>query len=216
MGRRKLEIKRIQDKSSRLVTFSKRRTGLFKKARHLSVICDVDVAAFVISDSGKLYEFCSGGYNSNSVELILSRYQAEERTTQEGACEDMAFNKSTRFRTCKELLKLVRRVDEEPNEVSVGDMTKLEEELHAAILHTRSKKTQLMMERMSNFHEQERKLTEEKEELKQQLQVASAKKNQKDDVDDGGEGLDHSANSHSYDQTNIYPPQPLLTLPLFK
>lgn len=65
MGRRKLEIKRIQDKSSRLVTFSKRRTGLFKKARHLSVICDVDVAAFVISDSGKLYEFCSGGYNSN-------------------------------------------------------------------------------------------------------------------------------------------------------
>ncbi|XP_042756786.1 MADS-box protein FLOWERING LOCUS C isoform X2 [Lactuca sativa] len=210
MGRRKLEIKRIQDKSSRLVTFSKRRTGLFKKARHLSVICDVDVAAFVISDSGKLYEFCSGGYNSN-------RYQAEERTTQEGAFEDMAFNKSTRFRTCKELLKSVRRVDEQPNEVSVSDMTKLEEELHAALLHTRSKKTQLMVERMSTFHEQVRKLTEEKEELKQQLQVASAKKNQKDDVDDdGGEGLDHSANSHSYYQTNLYPPQPLLTLPLFK
>ena len=63
MGRRKLEIKRIQNKSSRKVAFSKRRSGLFKKARHLSVLCDVDVAAVVISDSGKVYEFSSGDTN---------------------------------------------------------------------------------------------------------------------------------------------------------
>lgn len=65
MGRRKLEIKRIEDKSSRLVTFSKRRTGLIKKAQHLSVLCDVDVAVIVFSAAGKLYEFCSSGTNSN-------------------------------------------------------------------------------------------------------------------------------------------------------
>ncbi|KAL4586665.1 hypothetical protein LXL04_011307 [Taraxacum kok-saghyz] len=60
MGRRKLEMKRIEDKNSRQVTFSKRRSGLIKKARHLSLLCDVDVALVVFSSHGKLYEYCSG------------------------------------------------------------------------------------------------------------------------------------------------------------
>lgn len=60
MGRRKLEIKRIEDKSSRQVTFSKRRNGLIKKARELSILCDVEVALLVFSSHGRLYEFCSG------------------------------------------------------------------------------------------------------------------------------------------------------------
>ncbi|XP_039156193.1 MADS-box transcription factor 23-like [Eucalyptus grandis] len=47
MGRRKVEIRRIADKSSRQVTFSKRRGGLMKKARELAVLCDVDVALVV-------------------------------------------------------------------------------------------------------------------------------------------------------------------------
>ncbi|PWA95314.1 flowering locus C-like protein, splicing variant 2 [Artemisia annua] len=60
MGRRKLEIKLIEDKNSRQVTFSKRRTGLMKKARQLSVLCDVDIAVVVFSSRGKLYESSSG------------------------------------------------------------------------------------------------------------------------------------------------------------
>ncbi|CAH1417318.1 unnamed protein product [Lactuca virosa] len=189
MGRRKLEMKRIEDKNSRQVTFSKRRSGLNKKARQLSILCDVDVAVVVFSSSGKLYEHCSGG--TNSVEVMVSRYhksclEAEERSTQEGASQDNMeiTNTCTRFQTCNELLKSVRRVDEEGDKVSVSEMTELEEELSAALMHTRSRKTQVMMERISSFHEQERKLSEEKKELKQQLQVA----NQTDDVEDGGGG----------------------------
>ncbi|PKI42286.1 hypothetical protein CRG98_037337 [Punica granatum] len=60
MGRKKLEMKRIEDKSSRQVTFSKRRSGLIKKARELSILCDVEVALLVFSSRGRLYEFCSG------------------------------------------------------------------------------------------------------------------------------------------------------------
>ncbi|KAI3467728.1 hypothetical protein Pfo_024391 [Paulownia fortunei] len=59
MGRRKLEIKRIEDNSARLVSFSKRRNGLLKKAKELSVLCDVDVAAIIFSSRGKLYQYCS-------------------------------------------------------------------------------------------------------------------------------------------------------------
>ncbi|KAK2969327.1 hypothetical protein RJ640_030868 [Escallonia rubra] len=60
MGRKKLQMKRIADKNRRLVTFSKRRSGLLKRARDLSVLCDVQVAAVVFSGRGKLYDFSSG------------------------------------------------------------------------------------------------------------------------------------------------------------
>ncbi|GJW97674.1 K-box region and MADS-box transcription factor family protein [Tanacetum coccineum] len=69
MGRRKLEMKRIEDKNSRQVTFSKRRTGLMKKARQLSVLCDVDIAVVVFSSRGKLYEF-SGGSNRVALKFL--------------------------------------------------------------------------------------------------------------------------------------------------
>lgn len=59
MGRRKLQLQRIEDKSRCQVTFSKRRSGLIKKARELSVLCDVDLALIIFSSRGRLYEFCS-------------------------------------------------------------------------------------------------------------------------------------------------------------
>ncbi|KAG2710622.1 hypothetical protein I3760_04G036600 [Carya illinoinensis] len=59
MGRGKVQLKRIEDKSSRQVTFSKRKGGLMKKARELGVLCDVEVALMIFSDQGRLYEFSS-------------------------------------------------------------------------------------------------------------------------------------------------------------
>ncbi|KAF9686167.1 hypothetical protein SADUNF_Sadunf03G0130300 [Salix dunnii] len=61
MGRKKVELKRIEKKICRQITFSKRRNGLIKKARDLSVLCDVQVALLVFSSSGKLYEFSTAG-----------------------------------------------------------------------------------------------------------------------------------------------------------
>ncbi|KAJ4834783.1 hypothetical protein Tsubulata_002192 [Turnera subulata] len=55
MGRKKVELKRIEKKSYRDVTFSKRRNGLFKKAQDLSVLCDAQVAILITSSTGKLY-----------------------------------------------------------------------------------------------------------------------------------------------------------------
>ncbi|KAK4599273.1 hypothetical protein RGQ29_009361 [Quercus rubra] len=70
MGRVKLQIKRIENTTSRQVTFSKRRNGLIKKAYELSVLCDVDVALIMFSPSGRLGHF-SG---NKSIEEILVRY----------------------------------------------------------------------------------------------------------------------------------------------
>ncbi|XP_076895709.1 agamous-like MADS-box protein AGL27 isoform X2 [Bidens hawaiensis] len=203
MGRRKLEMKRIEDKSSRLVTFSKRRSGLVNKARQLSVLCDVDVAVIVFSARGKLYEYSS----TNSVGCILSRYQKrcpEAGEVTNGAGEDLCKG----FQTCKELLQKVDRLDTEDNaeKLSVNDMIQLEQDLDAALMQTRFRKTQLMMKYISTLKEKENMLNGEKEELEKQ--VASAAAAEENDVDDGGGGLNDLATNQ------INSPQ-LVTLPLF-
>lgn len=52
-------MKKIEDATSRQVTFSKRRNGLLKKAYELSVLCDAQVAVIVFSQNGRLFEFSS-------------------------------------------------------------------------------------------------------------------------------------------------------------
>ncbi|CAD6204302.1 unnamed protein product [Miscanthus lutarioriparius] len=59
MVRGKTELKRIENATSRQVTFSKRRNGLLKKAFELSVLCDAEVGLIVFSPRGKLYEIAS-------------------------------------------------------------------------------------------------------------------------------------------------------------
>ncbi|WOG98969.1 hypothetical protein DCAR_0418315 [Daucus carota subsp. sativus] len=57
MGRVKREIKKIENVTSRQITFSKRRRGLVKKAHELSVLCDVDVALIIFSPTGRVSQF---------------------------------------------------------------------------------------------------------------------------------------------------------------
>lgn len=55
----------VKDSSSRQVTFSKRRTGLFKKANELATLCGAEVAVVVFSPGGKPFSF--GHPNVDSV-----------------------------------------------------------------------------------------------------------------------------------------------------
>ncbi|CCK68037.1 uncharacterized protein KNAG_0A03560 [Huiozyma naganishii CBS 8797] len=59
MGRRKIQIKTIAEKRSRTVTFFKRKSGLLKKSKELSILCGARVGLIIISETGRLYEFCS-------------------------------------------------------------------------------------------------------------------------------------------------------------
>nr|ABG21913.1 Floral homeotic protein AGAMOUS, putative, expressed [Oryza sativa Japonica Group] len=71
MGRGRIEIKRIENTTSRQVTFCKRRNGLLKKAYELSVLCDAEVALIVFSSRGRLYEYS----NNNNVKATIDRYK---------------------------------------------------------------------------------------------------------------------------------------------
>ncbi|KAL5075097.1 hypothetical protein RYX36_014081, partial [Vicia faba] len=52
-GRQKIEIKKMRNESNLQVTFSRRRSGLFKKAIELSTLCDAQISLVVFSPSEK-------------------------------------------------------------------------------------------------------------------------------------------------------------------
>ncbi|CAI9294560.1 unnamed protein product [Lactuca saligna] len=70
MGRNRLPMKRIENNTSRLVTFCKRRNGLIKKAYELSVLCDIDIALIMFSPSGRLNHFSC----KRRIEDVLNRF----------------------------------------------------------------------------------------------------------------------------------------------
>lgn len=69
MVRGKIQMRRIENATSRQVTFSKRRNGLLKKAYELSVLCEAEVSLIIFSQKGRLYEFAS-----SDMEKTINRY----------------------------------------------------------------------------------------------------------------------------------------------
>ncbi|KAK7260454.1 hypothetical protein RIF29_26509 [Crotalaria pallida] len=69
MVQRKIEMKLMENKSARLVTFSKRKSGLFKKAMELSILCGVEIGLVVFSVGGKSYSF-----GHPSIEVVTEKF----------------------------------------------------------------------------------------------------------------------------------------------
>nr|GMC62634.1 agamous-like MADS-box protein AGL61 [Ipomoea batatas]GMD09639.1 agamous-like MADS-box protein AGL61 [Ipomoea batatas] len=80
-GRQRIPLSRIENDTHRIVAFSKRRFGLFKKASEISTLCGVKILIIVFSpNKEKVYTF--GNPNVNAV---LDKYVAEsENRTIEG------------------------------------------------------------------------------------------------------------------------------------
>ncbi|VVA92479.1 unnamed protein product [Arabis nemorensis] len=65
MGRVKLKIKRLESTSNTQVTFSKRRNGILKKTKELSILCDIDIV-LMFSPTGRPSVF-HGEHRSTSL-----------------------------------------------------------------------------------------------------------------------------------------------------
>ncbi|XP_061959797.1 agamous-like MADS-box protein AGL3 isoform X3 [Populus nigra] len=142
MGRKKVELKRIENKSSRQVTFSKRRNGLIKKAHELSVLCDVQVALLTFSNGGKLYEFSSVG----SIAKILERYKSHSEvmaTSSKGANDsEVYFGKYANLKSAAEILQIPQRKLEGscPGEQTLSEFVQQATQLDAALTYVRARK----------------------------------------------------------------------------
>ncbi|XP_014513136.1 agamous-like MADS-box protein AGL62 [Vigna radiata var. radiata] len=69
LGRQKIPIEKIPKKSHLQVTFSKRRSGVFKKASELCTLCGVEIAIVVFSPADKAFSF-----GHPEVESLIDRY----------------------------------------------------------------------------------------------------------------------------------------------
>nr|GEW49015.1 MADS-box transcription factor 6 [Tanacetum cinerariifolium] len=166
MGRGRVELKRIENKINRQVTFSKRRNGLLKKAYELSVLCDAEVGLIIFSSRDKLYEFGSVG-----VMKTLERYQRccfnpqdnnNERETQSW------YQEVSKLKAKFESLQRTQRhlLGEDLGPLSVKELHNLEKQLEGALTQARQRKTQILVEQMEELRCKERELGDMNKHLK--------------------------------------------------
>lgn len=172
MGRGRVELKRIENKINRQVTFSKRRNGLCKKAYELSVLCDAEVALIIFSSRGRLYEFGSAG-----ISKTLERYQRCCYTPQDGHITDREahgwYQEVSKLKAKYETLQRSQRhlLGEDLGPLSVKELQQLEKQLEAALSQARQRKTQMMLEQMEELRKKERQLGDLNKQLKSKLEA---------------------------------------------
>nr|BAD42349.1 PISTILLATA-like protein [Nymphaea tetragona] len=175
MGRGKIEIKRIENASNRQVTFSKRKQGILKKAREISVLCDAQVSLILFSSAGKLNEYCSP---STSLKELLSRYQKTSGKKLWDARHEYLNTELDRIRKENENMQIELRhlMGEDLSSLSVVELRNLEDSLQFGYDHVRVKQTECLNNDIEILRKNERMLEEENRQLKyilhQQEQMA--------------------------------------------
>ncbi|KAI8541758.1 hypothetical protein RHMOL_Rhmol08G0087200 [Rhododendron molle] len=178
MGRGRVQMRRIENKVSRQVTFSKRRTGLLKKAHEISVLCDAEVALIVFSTKGKLFQYST----HSSMESILEKYESyscAERQHVDSASQPASTHHPPpetpspptprRHRHLQTYWPTNRSDREEPRHyvgedldpLSLRELQSLEHQIDTALKRIRSRKNQLMHESISELQKKQKSLQEQ-------------------------------------------------------
>ncbi|XP_027348390.1 MADS-box transcription factor 23-like [Abrus precatorius] len=172
MGRGKIVIQRINDSTSRQVTFSKRRSGLLKKARELSILCDAEVGLIVFSCSGKLYD-----YASTSMKSVIERYhKAKEDHHQliNPASEVKFWQRETAsLRQQVHYMQECRRqlMGEELSGLGIKELGNLENRLEMSLKVIRKKKDEILTDEVKELHQKESLSLQENVELHRKISL---------------------------------------------
>lgn len=174
MGRGRVELKRIENKINRQVTFAKRRNGLLKKAYELSVLCDAEVALIIFSNRGKLYEFCS----TSNMAKTLERYQKCSYETLEvnhhSASQEMeqsSYREYMKLKGKHEALQRYQRqlLGEDLASLNIKELENLEHQLETSLKQVRSIKTQSMLDQLYDLQTKEQLWVEANKGLERKL-----------------------------------------------
>ncbi|KAL9268301.1 MADS-box protein CMB1-like protein [Drosera capensis] len=177
MGRGRVELKRIENKINRQVTFAKRRNGLLKKAYELSVLCDAEVALIIFSNRGKLYEFCS----SSSMQKTLERYQrcsyaASESSQPSRENEQNSYQEYLKLKAKVDVLQRTQRnlLGEDLGDLGTKELEQLEHQLDKSLRQLRSTKTQHMLDQLADLQRKvEEQLLESNAALRKKLEEST-------------------------------------------
>ncbi|XP_020093965.1 MADS-box transcription factor 50-like isoform X2 [Ananas comosus] len=169
MVRGKTEMKRIENATSRQVTFSKRRNGLLKKAFELSVLCDAEVAVIVFSPKGKLYEF-----GSASMQKTIDRYRTYSKNDcDKGAVEQniqqLKFQITIMSKKLESLEASKKKLlGENLDSCCVEELHELESTIEKSLHRIRGRKIKFLEEQIAQLKEKEKMLQKKNEALREQ------------------------------------------------
>ncbi|KAL5559830.1 hypothetical protein UlMin_036041 [Ulmus minor] len=165
MARGKVQMKRIENPVHRQVTFCKRRAGLLKKARELSVLCDAEIGLFIFSAHGKLYELATKG----TMQGLIEKYT---KSTRGSLPEDQqAISPETQSLDAKKEISMLKQEIEIMHKglrymfgggagtMTLDELQVLEKNLEIWIYHIRSTKMDLMSQEIQLLRNKEGILT---------------------------------------------------------
>ncbi|KAK9073224.1 hypothetical protein SSX86_007548 [Deinandra increscens subsp. villosa] len=172
MGRGRVELKRIENKINRQVTFAKRRNGLLKKAYELSVLCDAEVALIIFSNRGKLYEFCSSSSMVKTLEKYHSCSFGSLKATQPENESQYNYHEYLRLKARVEVLQRSQRnlLGEDLAPLNTKELEQLEHQLETSLRKIRSTKTQCMLNQLAELQRKEQVLAETNKALRNKLE----------------------------------------------
>ncbi|XP_021729185.1 MADS-box protein FBP24-like isoform X1 [Chenopodium quinoa] len=161
MGRGKIEMKRIENRTNRQVTYSKRRQGLMKKTKELAILCDAQIGLIIFSGTGKLHTFPE---SSNSLEQTIQRY-----LNVQGIQLPVHDNREELYSELQALREAIHNAEQNIRNYLVEDLGPLplevlqkhEHQLESSLNIIRVRKNQLMQQQMENLRRKEQLLQTE-------------------------------------------------------
>lgn len=173
MARGKIQIRKIENSTSRQVTFSKRRNGLMKKAYELSVLCDADIAVVIFSSTGKVFEFAS-----SSMTAILERYFKCTAQKQSEISADQDDDEVERLKQRIGNLQTAHRrlTGEDLFGLNGKDLHQLEQKLVLGLSRVRAKKDRMLLEQIQDLDGKEHLLHEQNKHLCKEVMEVQQKK----------------------------------------
>nr|AMM02685.1 floral homeotic protein PISTILLATA [Vuralia turcica] len=142
MGRGKIEIKRIENSSNRQVTYSKRKNGILKKAKEITVLCDAQVSLIIFGSSGKMHEYISP---STTLIDVLDRYHKASGKRIWDAKHENLSNEIDRVKKENDSMQIELRhlKGEDINSLNYKELMALEDALEKGLDGVRDKKTEV-------------------------------------------------------------------------